>query len=75
LVGHRHWTFAQRDVSVVGQGFRYLVASAIVLGADLVLLQVLVTAGLEPVLAQAIALAIVTPLSFGLNRLWAFGAR
>jgi putative flippase GtrA len=75
LIGHRHWTFAQRDVSVIGQGLRYLVVSCIVLGADLVLLQLLVTSGIEAVLAQAVALAIVTPLSFGLNRLWAFGAR
>jgi putative flippase GtrA len=75
LIGHRHWTFAQRDVSVVGQGLRYFVVSAIVLAADLVVLQLLLTTGMEPVLAQAIALAIVTPLSFGLNRLWAFALR
>jgi putative flippase GtrA len=75
LIGHRHWTFAQRDVSVVGQGLRYFAVSAIVLAADLVVLQLLLTTGMEPVLAQAIALAIVTPLSFGLNRLWAFALR
>jgi putative flippase GtrA len=75
LIGHRHWTFAQRDVSVVGQGLRYFVVSVIVLAADLVVLQLLLTTGMEPVLAQAIALAIVTPLSFGLNRLWAFALR
>jgi putative flippase GtrA len=62
-------------VSVVGQGLRYFAVSAIVLAADLVVLQLLLTTGMEPVLAQAIALAIVTPLSFGLNRLWAFALR
>jgi putative flippase GtrA len=72
LVGHRHWTFGEREASVMGQGFRYFVVSAIVLGADLVLLQLFVRAGVEAVLAQAVALAIVTPLSFGLNRIWAF---
>lgn len=74
LIGHRHWTFARRDASLIGQGFRYFVVSAAVLGADLVVLQLLVSAGMEVVLAQALALAVVTPLSFGLNRLWAFRA-
>jgi putative flippase GtrA len=75
LVGHRHWTFGERDASVIGQSFRYFVVSALVLAADLVVLHGLVVAGIETVLAQAIALAIVTPLSFGLNRIWAFAAR
>jgi putative flippase GtrA len=75
LIGHRFWTFGERDASAVGQGLRYFVVSALVLVADLVVLRLLVAAGLEPVLAQAIALAIVTPLSFGLNRIWAFRAR
>jgi len=75
LIGHRHWTFGERESSVVGQGFRYFAVSALVLAADLVVLRILVLAGVETVLAQAIALAIVTPLSFGLNRLWAFAAR
>lgn len=75
LIGHRHWTFGERETSVVGQGFRYFVVSALVLAADLVVLHVLVVAGVETVLAQAIALAVVTPLSFGLNRIWAFAAR
>jgi putative flippase GtrA len=75
LIGHRHWTFGERESSVVGQGFRYLIVSLLVLAADLVVLHVLVVAGMGLVLAQAVALAIVTPLSFGLNRLWAFSAR
>ncbi len=75
LIGHRFWTFGERESSMVGQGFRYFIVSAVVLLADLIVLKVLVTAGLEPVLAQALALAIVTPLSFGLNRIWAFSAR
>jgi len=75
LIGHRHWTFGEREASVVGQGFRYFVVSALVLAADLIVLRILVVAGVETVLAQAIALAVVTPLSFGLNRIWAFAAR
>ncbi len=75
LIGHRHWTFGERESSVVGQGFRYFVVSVLVLAADLVVLRILVVAGVETVLAQAIALAVVTPLSFGLNRIWAFAAR
>ena len=39
LIGHRHWTFGERESSVVGQGFRYFVVSALVLAADLVVLQ------------------------------------
>jgi putative flippase GtrA len=75
LIGHRHWTFGEREASVVGQGFRYLVVSLAVLAADLVVLRLLVVGGMGAVIAQALALAIVTPLSFGLNRLWAFAAR
>ena len=75
LIGHRLWTFGERESSVVGQGLRYLLVSLVVLAADLVVLRILVVAGMGLVLAQAVALAIVTPLSFGLNRLWAFSAR
>jgi putative flippase GtrA len=75
LIGHRFWTFGEREASVMGQGFRYFLVSALVLAADLVVLRILVVAGVGLVLAQALALAIVTPLSFGLNRLWAFSAR
>jgi putative flippase GtrA len=74
LAGHRYWTFAQTDASVVGQGTRYFVVSALVLGAGVVVFEIEVAVGISQVLAQAISLAIVTPLSFGLNRFWAFRA-
>ncbi len=75
LIGHRYWTFAQTEASVIGQGARYFAVSALVLGAGVIVFEIEFAMGITQVLAQAISLAIVTPLSFGLNRLWAFRAR
>jgi putative flippase GtrA len=51
---------------------RYLVASAVTLAIDLGLLHGLLDVGVDPLLAQALALAAATPLSFALNRSWSF---
>ena len=42
------------------------------LGANLVVLHLLVTAGVGEILAQAIAIVLVTPLNFVGNKLWSF---
>ena len=50
----------------------FLVVSLVALGANLVVLRVLVALGLGKILAQAIAIVLVTPLNFVGNKLWSF---
>ena len=53
----------------------FLVVSTFALLANLAILYVLVRLGLGKVLAQAIAIVLVTPLNFVGNKLWSFGRR
>lgn len=69
---NRHWTFRAGDEGVMGQGVRYLLVCLVALGANLVILHVLVDAGLGEISAQAIAIVLVTPLSYLLSRRWSF---
>ncbi len=72
FVLNRHWTFRRNDGSALGQGARYLAVSVFSLGLNLVMLEALVRAGTPEIPAQAIAIALVTPAVFLLNRRWAF---
>jgi putative flippase GtrA len=70
---NRHWTFRAQKGHYGYQGMRFFVVSALALLANLGVLEVYVEAGLDKVLAQAIAIAIVTPVNFIGNKLWSFG--
>ena len=70
---NRHWTFREQKGHYGYQGMRFLVVSTLALLANLVVLQIYVDAGLDKVLAQAIAIVIVTPVNFVGNKLWSFG--
>ena len=72
---NRLWTFRGQRGHVGYQGLRFLVVSTLSLCANLVLLALLVRVGLAEVLAQAIAIVLVTPLNFVGNKLWSFGRR
>lgn len=72
---NRVWTFRTQRGHVAYQGMRFLVVSTLALGANLAVLHLLVTAGLDEVLAQAIAIVLVTPVNFVGNKLWSFGPR
>src|SRR6188508_55385 len=69
---NRLWTFRGDRGHVAYQGVRFLVVSVAALGANLLILQLLVSAGLDKVAAQAIAIVLVTPLNFVGNKLWSF---
>jgi putative flippase GtrA len=69
---NRHWTFRDQRGHVGAQGARFFVVSLASLGANLVLLEVLVTLGTSKFLGQAIAIVLVTPLNFVGNKLWSF---
>src|SRR6186713_201191 len=71
---NRLWTFRGERGHVAYQGLRFLVVSTIALVANLVILNLLVdSAGVGKVLAQAIAIVLVTPWNFVGNKLWSFG--
>jgi putative flippase GtrA len=70
---NRHWTFHHQRGHVAYQGMRFLVVSTLALGANLLVLHLLVTAGLGKIPAQAVAIVLVTPINFVGNKLWSFG--
>jgi dolichol-phosphate mannosyltransferase len=72
---NRAWTFRHQRGHVVLQGARFLVVSTLALGANLLVLHLLVSAGLGEVVAQAIAIVLVTPVNFVGNKLWSFRHR
>jgi dolichol-phosphate mannosyltransferase len=72
---NRIWTFRDQRGHVAYQGMRFLVVSTLALCANLVVLHLLVRAGLPEVVAQAIAILLVTPVNFVGNKLWSFGRR
>jgi putative flippase GtrA len=72
---NRLWTFRAQRGHVAYQGMRFLVVSTLALGANLLVLHLLVQAGATKVLAQAIAIVLVTPVNFVGNKLWSFGPR
>ena len=71
---NRLWTFRGERGHVGYQGLRFLVVSTIALGANLLILHLLVDSfEVGKVLAQAIAIVLVTPWNFVGNKLWSFG--
>ena len=72
---NRLWTFRAQRGHVAYQGLRFLVVSTLALGANLIVLYALVEGGLSEVIAQAIAIVLVTPVNFVGNKLWSFGPR
>lgn len=72
---NRLWTFRGDRGHIAYQGLRFLVVSGIALGANLVILHLLVRLGVDKVPAQAIAIVLVTPLNFIGNKVWSFRKR
>jgi putative flippase GtrA len=71
-VWNRIWTFRDRRAGVAAQGMRFFVVSLLALGANLLILHLLVRAGIGKFAGQAIAIVLVTPVNFVGNRLWSF---
>lgn len=69
---NRAWTFRDRRAGVAAQGMRFFVVSLASLGANLLVLHLLISAGTGKLVAQAIAIVLVTPLNFIGNKLWSF---
>jgi putative flippase GtrA len=72
---NRHWTFDARHAHALSQGARFFAVSLVAFGFQYSMLILLVNdAGTTKVLAQAIAIAAATPLSFVGQKLWSFKA-
>jgi putative flippase GtrA len=69
---NRYWTFHGYRGHFGYQGARFLAVSLVSLGANLLVLRLLIHAGLGKVVAQAIAIVLVTPMNFIGNKLWSF---
>jgi len=69
---NRAWTFRDSRAGVAAQGMRFFVVSLGSLGANLLFLHLLISAGTGKLVAQAIAIVLVTPLNFIGNKLWSF---
>ena len=69
---NRVWTFHDRRGGVAAQGVRFFAVALASLGANLLVLDALITFGSGKLLGQAIAIVLVTPLNFVGNRLWSF---
>ena len=69
---NRLWTFKRSRGRVAHQGMRFLVVALLALVANLIVLEVLIAVGLGKIVAQAIAIVLVTPINFVGNKLWTF---
>jgi putative flippase GtrA len=72
---NRLWTFRGQRGHVGYQGLRFFVVSLLALAANELLLTAFVAAGGGKVVAQAIAVVLVTPINFVGNKLWSFRRR
>jgi putative flippase GtrA len=66
------WTFRAERGHFGYQGMRFFAVSGTVYLANLGVLALLVSLGLGKIVAQAIAIVLVTPLNFLGNKLWSF---
>ena len=72
---NRHWTFDAKHEHPMFQGVRFFAVSLVAFGFTYIVLVALVSgAGLPKVVAQAVAIAAGTPLSFLGQKLWSFRA-
>ena len=69
---NRVWTFREDRGHVVYQGMRFLTVSLVAYLANIGVLAALVHAGVGKIVAQALAIVLVTPLNFVGNKLWSF---
>jgi putative flippase GtrA len=74
-IWNRVWTFRHQRGHIAFQGIRFLVVAVVAYAANLGILSLLIALGTDKVLAQAIAIVLVTPLNFVGNKLWSFRSR
>jgi putative flippase GtrA len=72
---NRIWTFHDRRAGLAAQGVRFFLVSLASLGANLLVLHILIRLGAGELVGQAVAIVLVTPLNFVGNKLWSFRRR
>ena len=72
---NRLWTFRGQRGHLVYQGMRFFAVSTAAYLANIGVLSALIALGLGKIVAQAIAIVLVTPLNFVGNKLWSFRRR
>jgi putative flippase GtrA len=71
---YRHWIFVASHGHPGHQAARFLVLNLGAMGLSVLFLHEGIALGIDKVPAQAIALAMITPVTFFGNRLWSFRA-
>jgi putative flippase GtrA len=69
---NRLWTFRDQRGHIGSQGFRFFVVSGLAYGANQLFLSGFVSMGAGKLIAQAVAIVLVTPVNFIGNKLWSF---
>lgn len=69
---NRVWTFRDQRGHIGYQGARFLIVSGLAYGGKQLFLTALVTIGTGKVIANAVAIVLVTPINFIGNKLWSF---
>ena len=69
---NRAWTFRDQRGHFGHQGLRFFVVSALAWAANIGFLSLLIALGLGEIVAQAVAIVLVTPVNFIGNKLWSF---
>lgn len=69
---NRYWTFSAGDGHAGFQAARFLVVSIVGLGVNLAVLETLVSVDVPEIAAQAVAVAVATPVNFIGNKVWTF---
>ena len=73
---NRLWTFRETRGDLYHQGVRFLVVSLVALGAEpRASCASSSGSGVDKIVAQAIAIILVMPFSFSVNKLWSFRRR
>ena len=72
---NRSWTFRGQRGHVVYQGMRFFTVATAAYLANIGVLSALIALGAGKIVAQAVAIVLVTPLNFVGNKLWSFRLR
>jgi putative flippase GtrA len=71
-IWNRIWTFRHQRGHFAYQGMRFLAVAIVAWLANLAFLQLFVAVGVATLLAQMLAIVLVTPVNFLGNKLWSF---
>jgi putative flippase GtrA len=69
---NRHWTFNATSGPIGRQAVRYFATSIVFLCVNVAVLHLLVVAGVAEVVAEAIAVLVIVPPNFLVQRHWSF---